>query len=97
MGDYVKLAKAPVLILQHPACSACDVELDIDEGFWLCPCCGTAWDMGATDGDEGELYESWSGDSLDGPSTTWGRDDVDILSEVLDADGCRHYRLDGGE
>ena len=30
-------------------------------------------------------------------STTWGRDDVDILSEVLDADGCRHYRLDGGE
>lgn len=70
MGDYVKLAKAPVLILQHPACSACDVELDIDEGFWLCPCCGTAWDMGATDGDEGELYESWSGDSLDGPPLT---------------------------
>lgn len=30
-------------------------------------------------------------------STTWGRDDVDILSEVLDADGCRHYRLTDGD
>ena len=29
-------------------------------------------------------------------ATTWGANGVDILDEVLDADGCRHYRLGGG-
>jgi hypothetical protein len=31
-----------------------------------------------------------------GEVLTWGANGVDILDEVLDADGCRHYRLDGG-
>lgn len=27
--------------------------------------------------------------------TTWGRDDgTEVLREVLDADGCRHYRIE---
>ncbi len=68
--DYIKLDKAPVWVLQYPTCSACTVDLDTDGDGWLCPQCGSIWDMRANDGDVGELYESWSGDTLSGPSLT---------------------------
>ena len=31
-------------------------------------------------------------------ATTWGhRDGTEVVSEVLDADGCRHYRIESGD
>jgi len=66
MRTYVKLAEAPTYVIQYPLCSACCVDLEYDDG-WTCPGCGTSWDRRASDGDEGDLYESWSGETLDGP------------------------------
>lgn len=68
---YIKLDNAPQWVFQYPTCSACTVDLDTDGDGWLCPQCGSVWDMGANDGDKGELYESWSGGTLPGPSLTW--------------------------
>lgn len=67
MSDYIKLAEAPRWVIQYPLCSACNVELDTDGDGWTCNVCGTSWDMNAGDGDEGALYEDWSGETLDGP------------------------------
>ena len=67
---YIKLDKAPAWVLHYPTCSACTVELDTDGDGWLCPQCGSIWDMRANDGDVGELYESWSGEDLPGPELT---------------------------
>lgn len=64
MTEYIKLAEAPTFVFQNPTCGACSVELDTEEG-WVCPCCGTSWSYDAGDGDTGELYESWSGETLD--------------------------------
>ena len=31
-------------------------------------------------------------------AVTWGhRDGTEVMREVLDADGCRHYRIETGE
>lgn len=65
MSDYVKLADNPVLVIQNPTCSACCVDL-ISEDGWLCPVCGSSWSYDDGDGDKGELYESWSGETLSG-------------------------------
>lgn len=62
---YIKLAEAPVWVIQYPQCSACMVDLFTDGDGWTCPVCGTQWDMNANDGDKGELYESWSGETLE--------------------------------
>lgn len=69
MVDYVKLDSPPVLCIQFPTCSACEVDLELCEG-WECPVCGTRWSASANDGDQGELYESWSGEKLDSPTVT---------------------------
>lgn len=67
MSDYVKLAEPPTLELRAPTCSACSVDL-ISEDGWMCPVCGTCWSYNDGDGDAGELYEAWSGETLDGDS-----------------------------
>lgn len=64
MVDFIKLEKSPEWLMQYPQCSACLVDLDMDDG-WQCPVCGTAWDSRAGDGDTGTLFESWSGETLD--------------------------------
>ena len=69
MADYVKLDSPPVWCIQYPTCSACEVELELCED-WGCPVCGTRWSAYANDGDKGELYESWSGETLDSPPVT---------------------------
>lgn len=65
---YIKLKRAPEWVLQFPQCSACMVDLETDGDGWICPVCGTSWSTDANDGDVGELYESWSGEKLDGPA-----------------------------
>ena len=65
MSDYIKLAEAPVFMFQSPQCGTCSVDLEWEDGH-VCPVCGTYWPGDATDGDEGELFESWSGEELDG-------------------------------
>ena len=64
-GGYIKLAEAPTWVVQYPQCSACEVDLILDDG-WLCPVCGSCWPGEANDGDQGELFESWSGETIDG-------------------------------
>lgn len=63
MTDYIKLKAAPTLIIHDPTCSACGVEVDCEDG-WLCPVCGTSWEISACDGEEGALFEAWSGKEL---------------------------------
>lgn len=65
MSDYIKLTEAPKLVWNAPHCSACEVDLKCEDG-WICPACGTSWSIDGTDGDKGELYESWSGELLEG-------------------------------
>lgn len=67
MSDYIKLDEPPMWVIQYPQCSACLVDLQIEDD-WLCPVCGTSWDRDATDGDAGTLYETWSGETLSGPT-----------------------------
>lgn len=67
-GPRVRYAEAPEFVLHYPTCSACDVELEHDGDAWECPKCATTWDSQAGDGDKGELYEHWSGESLDQPT-----------------------------
>lgn len=96
--DYIKLDKAPVWVLQYPTCSACTVDLDTDGDGWLCPQCGSIWDMRANDGDVGELYESWSGDTLSGPSLTWDEAmNLAIRRATLERIASRAKLLAGGE
>lgn len=64
MTGYIRLEKPPEFSISYPTCSICDVDLEHDDG-WTCPVCGTTWSSNASDGDEGELYESWSGESLE--------------------------------
>jgi hypothetical protein len=66
VSEYIKLAERPQWVIQYPQCSACCVDLETDGDGWTCPVCGSAWSQSANDGDEGELYESWSGETLDG-------------------------------
>lgn len=70
MSEYIKLAEAPVFVFQSPTCGACSVELEHDGDGWECPCCGTIWVGDACDGEQGELYESWSGETLDGETVS---------------------------
>lgn len=51
---YIKLSRAPEWVIQYPQCSACMVDLEIDDQ-WTCPVCGTTWPSNANDGDVGEL------------------------------------------
>lgn len=71
MSEYIKLAEAPAFVYQTPHCGACSVDLESEDG-WLCPVCGTSWGYDASDGDSGELYESWAGEELEGE--TLGQD-----------------------
>lgn len=68
MNDFIKLDKAPTLQLHYPTCSACTIELEHTGDNWLCPSCGTSWSLSDGDDEPGELYESWSGEHLDGPT-----------------------------
>lgn len=70
MADYIKLDQPPRLIVGYPTCGACYVEVNHDDGNWVCPQCGTSWSTNACDDDEGTLYEDWSGDVLDSPVFT---------------------------
>jgi hypothetical protein len=70
MADYIKLTEPPAFVIRYPQCSACMVDLHTDSDDWTCPVCGTSWSMSANDGDEGTLYESWSGETLDGEALT---------------------------
>lgn len=65
--EYLHLAEAPVLCVNNPSCSACGVEVESDGDGWLCPSCGTSWDINSADGDIGMTYEDWSGEELTGP------------------------------
>lgn len=65
MSEYIKLAEAPVFVCQSPHCGSCSVDLEYEDG-WVCPVCGTSWGADASDGDAGELYESWAGVELEG-------------------------------
>lgn len=67
MPDYIRLDTPPTWCIQYPTCSACDIELETDGDGWLCPCCGTSWDLRAGDGDRGTLYADWAGEQPDGP------------------------------
>jgi hypothetical protein len=66
MSDYIKLATAPVLSLNDPDCGTCYVSVESDGDGWTCPVCGTSWPYSAGDGDDGTLYEEWSGEELEG-------------------------------
>ncbi len=69
MTDYIRLAEAPQWVMHYPTCSACDVDLEIEDD-WYCPSCGTSWSQGAGDGDVGELPETRLGEPLTGPVLT---------------------------
>ena len=68
MTDYLKLAEPPGISYRAPVCDACLEELDWDGDSLRCPTCGTSWSEGASDGDAGDLYEQWSGETLEGPT-----------------------------
>lgn len=83
---YLRLDKAPSL--HHPGgpiCGACLVETNLEDG-WVCPSCGTSWpsDVVEDDGENAELYESWSGEELTGP--TCPTDEAWRVSHLEDAD-----------
>lgn len=87
---FVKLEEAPRWVLQYPTCSACLIELETDGDGWECPNCGTQWEMGANDDDQGTLYADYWGEDPTGPVVTekeagdWG-----LYREALD----KHRRL----
>ena len=66
-ADYLKLEEAPTLIYSLPQCSACCTECDLDGDCWVCPACGTSWSIDALGGEQGDLFEAWSGETLPGP------------------------------
>lgn len=69
-NEYIKLSSVPGLIHPgSPICGACYVGTEFDEG-WLCPMCGTHWPPEELEYEsgEGELYEDWAGEKLDGPA-----------------------------
>lgn len=66
-ADYLKLEKAPMLVYDHPHCSACCTECDIDGECWVCPTCGTSWSIEALDGAQGDLFEASTNETLPGP------------------------------
>ena len=72
--SYIKLDHTPVLVLNYSDCSSCLVSVESDGDGWICPSCGTGWAYGDEDGDEGTLYEEWSGEDLEGP--TYSEDDL---------------------
>jgi hypothetical protein len=66
VSDYIKLAEAPSLSLNDPDCGTCYVSVESTGDGWLCPVCGTSWSYNEGDGDGGQLYEDWSGETLEG-------------------------------
>jgi len=66
MADYIKLNKAPTLSFNNPNCEACAEEVESADEGWQCKYCGTYWSFRDGEDDPGELYESWSGESLEG-------------------------------
>lgn len=88
MTDYIKLEQAPQLVLQSPTCSACGVDVESEDGGWLCPVCGTTWSYNDSDGDDGSLYEEWSGETLESEPAS--------SSAALDA-GIAHERAKRAE
>lgn len=61
MADaYIRLAEPPQWCIQYPTCSACEVDLEIEDSWW-CPSCGASWDRHAGDGDVGELPDGLTG------------------------------------
>ena len=90
MNEYpIKYDTAPTLSISAPQCAACLVDVESEDG-WLCPMCGTAWGYDAGEDEDGELYESWSGEESDVPVTPI--DDgymaaSKIESDLLHADG----------
>ena len=71
MNQYIKLSKAPTIYFQSPVCNVCAIYVESDGDQWVCPCCGTSWSFGATDGDVGDLCDEW--DDLPDPPfpLTW--------------------------
>lgn len=79
MSGYVKLSEAPTLVFRAPECGTCYQECESDGDGWLCPSCGTSW--GGNDYDqEGQLYEAWSGETLDGAAAP---PDADYFDDPL--------------
>lgn len=76
MSDYVKLSEPPTLVFQEPECGTCYQKCESDGDGWLCPSCGTSWGYNDYD-QEGTLYESWSGEALDGEPAPPGADYLD--------------------
>lgn len=70
MSDYLRLEQQPEFVLHYPTCGTCAVDLDTDGDGWTCPSCGSMWDNHASEGDKGELYESWSGEAIAGDALT---------------------------
>ena len=54
---YLRLDKAPELIVEMPICGACDINVEHDGNGYVCPSCGTAWD---SDPEHGQLAAEWS-------------------------------------
>ena len=61
-GHPVKPESTPHLIEQNPICSECYVEVLWDDGSYICPECGTAFDPSNSD-EPGTPYPKWSGES----------------------------------
>ena len=67
---YMNLDHIPAL--HHPGypnCGTCTVEVELEDGSWVCPSCGTVWDVSNYEYSEGvgERFEDWSGETRTGP------------------------------
>ena len=67
-NNYVRLKEKPGLSASYPACDACLLEVDYEDGDWLCPGCGTSWpgDRMEVDASKATLFEDWSGEEPGG-------------------------------
>lgn len=86
--------------LEHPGypnCGTCEVETYLEDCDWLCPSCGTAWNVNSLEYDEGEgtAYEDWSGVVRTGPVAS--RDEAWRYSEISDPDERDRQIIAGNE
>ena len=66
MTNYIKLKRAPMILWTDPDRGTCFETLEMEDGDWICPLCGTCWGPEQYGGGQGLLYEEWSGEVLEG-------------------------------